>query len=140
MLKANGEKRAVKIIDKLSLEDEEHVRLKFEIDILKNLTHPNIVQLYEIFESKASLYLVTELCDGRELFDEIMDRKNFNEREAAMVIKQVLQAIAYIHGKNVAHRDLKPENLLIDAENGGTIKVIDFGTSYHFGTENRQMT
>ena len=107
---------------------------------MKNLTHPNIVQLYEIFESKASLYLVTELCDGRELFDEIQDRKNFDERDAALVIKQVLQAIAYIHGKNVAHRDLKPENLLIDAENGGAIKVIDFGTSYHFGTENRQMT
>ncbi len=69
-----------------------------------------------------------------------MERKNFSEQAAAQVIKQVLQAIAYIHGKNVAHRDLKPENLLIDTENGGTIKVIDFGTSYHFGSEKTKMT
>jgi calcium-dependent protein kinase len=128
-LKANGEKRAVKIIDKLILEESEHVRLKYEIDILKNLNHPNIVQLYEVFESKSSLYLVTELCDGCELFDEITLRKNFNENQAAEVIKQVLNAIAYCHSKNVAHRDLKPENLLIDTNNRNSIKVIDFGTS-----------
>ena len=75
ILRANNEERAVKIIDKLTLQEDEHVRLKCEIDILKNLNHPNIVQLYEIFESKSSLYLVTELCDGCELFDEIIERK-----------------------------------------------------------------
>jgi len=78
-LKANGEKRAVKIIDKLSLEDTERVRLKYEIDILKNLNHPNIVRLYEIFESKSSIFLVTELCDGCELFDEITKQQHFTE-------------------------------------------------------------
>ncbi len=117
-LKANNEKRAVKIIDKMAMEKEEHIRMRYEIDILKNLNHPNIVQLYEIFESKANLYLVTELCDGIELFDEITKRRNFNEQEAAEVIKQVLNAISYCHSKHVAHRDLKPENLLIDAAGG----------------------
>ena len=54
--------------------DQERVRLKYEIDILKNLNHPNIVRLYEVYENKSSIFLVTELCDGVELFDEIAKR------------------------------------------------------------------
>jgi len=76
--------------------------------------------------------LVTELCEGRELFDEIIERKKFSEAEAAIVIKQILQAIAYCHEQKVAHRDLKPENILINPKEKGTIKVIDFGTSHVF--------
>ena len=114
------------------LENEERMRLKYEIDILKNLNHPNIVRLYEVYENKSSLLIVTELAEGVELFDEISKRKKFNELEAAVVIKQIIQAIAYCHHVNVAHRDLKPENLLIDTNNKGNIKVIDFGTSHHY--------
>jgi calcium-dependent protein kinase len=95
--------------------DQQKVRLKYEVDILKNLNHPNIVRLYEVFEDKNVIHLVTELCDGRELFDEIQSRKRFTELEAAIVTRQILQAIAYCHDQNVAHRDLKPENILIDA-------------------------
>lgn len=130
--KASGDVRAVKMIDKLAMDEVERVRLKYEIDILKNLTHPNIVRLYEVYESKSSIYLVTELCDGRELFDEISDRDKLREIEAAHVLKQLLQAIAYCHGQQIAHRDLKPENILIDVKNKGAIKVIDFGTSHHY--------
>jgi len=72
--KSTGEFRAVKIIDKLNMGDQERVRLKYEIDILKNLNHPNIVRLYEVYENKSSIFLVTELCDGVELFDEIAKR------------------------------------------------------------------
>mmetsp|Transcript_16007 Transcript_16007/g.20244 ORF Transcript_16007/g.20244 Transcript_16007/m.20244 type:complete len:105 (+) Transcript_16007:203-517(+) len=85
--KSSGEIRAVKMIDKLVLDEEEQVRLKYEIDILKNLTHPNIVKLYEVYESKSLIYLVTELCDGCELFDEISKRDHFSEVEAAVVLK-----------------------------------------------------
>ena len=112
------------------MNDGEKIRLKYEIDILKNLVHPNIVRLYEVFEDKNSMFLVTELCDGQELFDEIISRQRFREIEAAIVTKQLLQAISYCHEKNVAHRDLKPENVLIDRKNAGAIKVIDFGTSH----------
>lgn len=112
------------------MDDKEKIRLKYEIDILKNLDHPNIVKLYEVFEDKHYIYLVTELCTGGELFDEILKRKQFAEKDAAPVIKQVLSAIAYCHGENVAHRDLKPENILLNAKNNSDIvKVIDFGTS-----------
>ena len=119
--------------------DQERVRLKYEIDILKNLNHPNIVRLYEVYENKSSIFLVTELCDGVELFDEIAKRQKFSELEAAIVTKQILQAIAYCHAQNVAHRDLKPENVLIDTKNKGSIKVIDFGTSHAYDTENHTM-
>ena len=70
-LKANREPRAVKIIDKLELDQAERTRLANEIEILKQLVHPNIVRLYEVYENKSKIYMVTELCDGCELFEEI---------------------------------------------------------------------
>ena len=74
------------------------MRLQYEIEILKNLNHPNIVRLYEVYESKSNIHIVTELCDGVELFNEIITQDNLTEHEAAKVTKQVLQAIAYCHG------------------------------------------
>lgn len=74
-------------MDKLKMSAKEKIRLKYEIDILKNLDHPNIVKLYEVFEDKNSIYLVTEICSGGELFDEIIVRHSFNERDAAVVMK-----------------------------------------------------
>ena len=73
--RATGEVRAVKIIDKLNLEESEKIRLKYEIDILKNLSHPNIVRLFEVYENNSSILLVTELCEGNELFEEISKRR-----------------------------------------------------------------
>ena len=96
--KQSGHEFAVKIIDKLALGNNEQSRLKYEIDILKNLTHPNIVRLFEIYENKSALFLVTEFCEGTELFDVIIDKKYFEEAEAAKVLKQILQAISYCHG------------------------------------------
>ena len=61
--------------------------MRYEIDILKNLTHPNILRLYEVFEDKKQIYLVTEFCSGGELFDEIINRKTLNEKDSAIIIK-----------------------------------------------------
>ena len=83
--------------------------------------------------------MVTELCEGCELFDEISKRETFTELDAAHVTKQLLQAIAYCHGQNIAHRDLKPENVLIDIKNRGIIKLIDFGTSHHYDSKDNIM-
>lgn len=88
--KATGEVCAVKIINQFEMSQQEKVRLQYEIDILKNLNHPNIVRLYEVFQDKKQIYLVTELCEGRELFDEIIDRKTFTEAEASIVSRQIL--------------------------------------------------
>lgn len=73
--------------------------------------------------------MVTELCNGGELFDEIIARGRFEEKDAAVILKQLLSAINYCHRKNVCHRDLKPENILLDSNDKQTIKLIDFGTS-----------
>lgn len=137
--KRNNEMRAVKIIDKLQLEEADRVRLKYEIEILKNLNHPNIVRLYEVYENRSTIFMVQELCSGCELFEEIVQRRHFTENEAAIVLKQILQAISYCHQMDIAHRDLKPENILIDVADRGSIKVIDFGTSHHFDKAAKEM-
>lgn len=129
MFKKTKEVRAVKIIDKERMDEQERVRLKYEVEILKNLYHANIVRIYEVYENETTIFIVTELCEGKELFEEISSRKKFNEKEAAIVTKQILQAIAYCHDQKICHRDLKPENILIDTANNGAIKIIDFGTS-----------
>ena len=96
------------------------------------LDHPNIIKLYEIFEDNDRYYLITELCKGGELFDEIAKEGSFSEQKAAGIIKQILMSVAYCHDKNVVHRDLKPENVLIDKEQNNTLKIIDFGTATQF--------
>lgn len=79
--------RAVKIMRKNKIQKSDWTRLKYEIDILKNLDHPNILRLYEVFEDKQCIYLVTEICDGGELFDEIVARNRFEEKDAAPIMK-----------------------------------------------------
>ena len=79
------------------IKKEEQVRLRYEIDILRNLDHPNILRLHEVFEDKKQIYLVTEYCNGGELFDEIIARGRFEEKDAAQIIRQVLSAIGYCH-------------------------------------------
>ena len=69
---------------------EEEKSFKYEINILKQLDHPNIIKLYEIFEDQNRYYLITELCKGGELFDEIINQGVFSENIAAGIIKQVL--------------------------------------------------
>mmetsp|Transcript_36748 Transcript_36748/g.27201 ORF Transcript_36748/g.27201 Transcript_36748/m.27201 type:complete len:212 (-) Transcript_36748:675-1310(-) len=119
------------------MDKKEKVRLQFEIDILRNLDHPNIVKLYEVFEDKNYIYLVTELCTGGELFDEIIVKQHFSEVDAAKVIQQVLSAVSYCHKNKVVHRDLKPENILLDSKNNDIIKIIDFGTSQVFSPDTK---
>ena len=72
---------------------EERVRLKYEVDILKNMNHQNIVRLYEVYENKSWIYLVTEFCEGVVLIDEITKPKAFDEARAAHVIRQILSAV-----------------------------------------------
>ena len=72
------------------MDKQEKVRLEYEVEILKHLNHPNSVRRFEVYENKDNIFLVQELCDGRELFDEISNRKKFSEMEAAIVTKQIL--------------------------------------------------
>ena len=104
-----------------------------EINLLREMDHPNIVKLLEAYQDKKRYFIITEMCTGGELFDQIIKRPYYSERDAATVMKQVFQAIAYCHANKIVHRDLKPENLLLESEGESSqIKVIDFGTSQKF--------
>lgn len=74
--------------------------------------------------------MITELCQGGELFDKLASEKNFTEKKAAEIMKQVLSAVTYCHERKIIHRDLKLENILLETKSANSnIKVIDFGTS-----------
>ena len=132
--KKTGEIRACKQLSKLNISDL--VKFRREIDILIKTDHPNIIKLYDVFESNHNLYLVMEECNGGELFDRITDHieneEMYTEKEAADILLQVMSAVEYCHNNGICHRDLKPENLLYlkkGDEKDNPLKVIDFGLS-----------
>jgi len=125
----DGQMYAIKIIDKKALKGKED-SLENEIRVLKRLDHRNVVKLLEAYESRTCVYLVMELVTGGELFDRIVEKGSYSEKDAADLIKQVLSAVAYMHNEGVVHRDLKPENLLYySAETDSKIMISDFGLS-----------
>ena len=128
--------RAMKIINKSSnISAEDDKEIFNEINILRTLDHPNILKIFEFYSNKESYSIVTELCSGGELFQEIVDKGPFNENYSAYVMFQILSAINYCHNMKIVHRDLKPENILIvdrDKNNYPRIKICDFGTSKMF--------
>jgi calcium/calmodulin-dependent protein kinase I len=126
--KQTGESFAIKIVTKSKLTQEDETALKDEIAVLKELKHPNIIQLYDVYEERDFYYLVTEQMAGGELFDRIVQKSYYNEKEARDVCKILFEAMAYCHSHKVAHRDLKPENLLLlSSDNDSNIKIADFG-------------
>ena len=126
--KKTGEKVAIKILEKSKIQDQgDRERISREIHILKIIRHPNIVQLYEIFEDEEKLYLIMEYMPNGELFDHIVKSKKLKENEASRFFQQIIEGIEYIHKLKIVHRDLKPENLLLDDK--FNIKIVDFGLS-----------
>lgn len=111
--KATGEKYAVKVIAKAKLTEEDESALKDEIAVLHELRHENIIRCYDVFPESKHYYMVTEMMVGGELFDRIVQKSYYNEKEARDVCVILFKAIQYCHQKKVAHRDLKPENLLL---------------------------
>ncbi|XP_003474814.1 calcium/calmodulin-dependent protein kinase type 1G isoform X2 [Cavia porcellus] len=104
--------------------------LENEIAVLKKIKHENIVTLEDIYESTTHYYLVMQLVSGGELFDRILERGVYTEKDASVVIRQVLAAVKYLHENGIVHRDLKPENLLyLTPEENSKIMITDFGLS-----------
>ncbi|KXS21883.1 Pkinase-domain-containing protein [Gonapodya prolifera JEL478] len=133
-----GMKYAAKIIQKKYLKEHRFQDLVHkEVAVLRKIRHENIVSLVEFFETPETYYLIFELATGGELFDKILEihdsqaeQGSFTEREAAVIIATVTNALAYLHDLGIVHRDIKPENLLFKTKDASSpLTIVDFGIS-----------
>ncbi|GMP31921.1 hypothetical protein CsSME_00005931 [Camellia sinensis var. sinensis] len=132
--KSNGNRVAVKRIEKnkmvlpIAVED-----VKREVKILQALTgHENVVQFYNAYEDDSYVFIVMELCEGGELLDRILSKKNsrYSEKDAAVIVRQMLKVAAECHLHGLVHRDMKPENFLFKSKKEDSpLKATDFGLS-----------
>ncbi|XP_002521658.2 calcium-dependent protein kinase 28 [Ricinus communis] len=132
--KANGDRVAVKKIEKnkmvlpIAVED-----VKREVKILQELAgHENVVHFYNAFEDDSFVYIVMELCEGGELLDRILLKKDsrYTEKDAAVIVRQMLKVAAECHLHGLVHRDMKPENFLFKStKDDSPLKATDFGLS-----------
>eukprot|EP00929_Paragymnodinium_shiwhaense_P046886 TRINITY_DN23838_c0_g1_i1.p1 TRINITY_DN23838_c0_g1~~TRINITY_DN23838_c0_g1_i1.p1 ORF type:complete len:1778 (-),score=399.41 TRINITY_DN23838_c0_g1_i1:81-5414(-) len=128
--KKHGREVAVKRISCVNLSEQRRQMLVSEVRIFLQVSHRNIVQLYEVYESEVdqAVLLVMELCTGKELFERLAESQWYSEFDAARVAKQMLDAVAYLHSQNVCHRDLKLENWLYEnPSHTARLKLCDFG-------------
>jgi len=129
---------AMKVINKDPNNELDEQEIRNEIDILKKLSHPNIVKIYEFYISNSHYYIVTEFCRDGELFSYIKNK--YSERQLAVLFYQVFSGLWYLHDNKILHRDIKLENIMIsqkekDNETGEELfwaKIIDFGTAKIF--------
>ncbi|XP_019192740.1 PREDICTED: phosphoenolpyruvate carboxylase kinase 2-like [Ipomoea nil] len=131
-LPATAQSFACKTIQKsLLLDPTDRDCLEKEPKILQLFTGAaNILQLFKVYEDEDYLHLVTELCDGGDLYERV-SRGPLSEPSAASVFRQLMSAISCCHRAGVAHRDVKPDNVLFDAQ--GNLKLADFGSAEWFG-------
>jgi len=111
-----------------NLSEEDISSIDKEIDVLRTLKHPNIIELHEVFKGECEYYIVTELVQGGELFDRIVTKMHYTELEARDLIKIFISTMHFMHSNDICHRDLKPENLLLVSEDDDSeVKIADFG-------------
>ena len=124
--KTDGAEFAIKYIDKTVLKKDDEAMLESECAVLKQVNHPNIVRLFEIYYTPEKLILVMEFVDGGEMLEKLKEAERYNEMDAAQTVHKITEALVYIHEKGIAHRDLKPENLLL-THGDEAVKIVDFG-------------
>eukprot|EP00842_Homolaphlyctis_polyrhiza_P004792 jgi/Hompol1/5313/HPOL_004326-RA len=123
---------AIKIISKENLDPDSDLKksdlnrkLEREITIMKLIQHPNVMQLYDVYETGKELFLVLEHVEGGELFDYLVKKGRLSETEAVGFFQQIIMGVEFCHRHLICHRDLKPENLLLDKDRN--VKIADFG-------------
>merc|ERR1719300_1771657 len=127
--KTDRKQFAVKIIHKKRLKkSREQAALDREVEIMRTVKHQYCVTLEAIYETPNHLYLVLEYCKGGELFEMIVQQGQYTESQASAVVRQVTQALHYLHSVGIVHRDVKPENiLLVESSPDSIVKLSDFG-------------
>ena len=133
-----GNTVAMKVIKKDKENELDEQEIRNEIDILKKLSHPNIVKIYEFFISENHYYIITEYCKDGELFNYIKNK--YSERQLAVLFYQVFSGLWYLHENKILHRDIKLENIMISEKEKDNstgeelfwVKIIDFGTAKLF--------
>lgn len=126
--KRTGEKAAVKVVDRARLTETREAALKQEVALMKKLDHPHVVKLIEFYEEEKNFFVVIELCEGGELFERIVEKTIYTEKEARELCRILFSALAYCHAENIVHRDIKPQNLLMVSPScDSRCKIADFG-------------
>ncbi|KAJ6218104.1 hypothetical protein RDWZM_009261 [Blomia tropicalis] len=127
---------ALKVLFKSQLMNSNlHYQLKREIEIQSHLVHPNILRLFGYFYDDTRVYLILEYAQKGELYRQLKELGRFEEKQAAIYLLQLINALRYCHERNVIHRDIKPENILIGSK--GELKIADFGWCVHAPSSRR---
>lgn len=133
-VRKTGRNCVIKTMKKSGIEDQD--RFVQEIELQAELDHPNILRIHEVFEDGEHVHLVLSPCQGGEVLEALDNVGCFNEGDAWVIMKQLLAAMCYMHGRHVAHRDLKLDNLLLKYKDvtvkENTMKLIDFGLAGHY--------
>ena len=137
--KKTNKKVAIKIMSKSNMANDDLELVRTEIEILKICQHPNIIQLYDVFENINYFYIIMEYCSGGDLFS-YLEKRNFRlpENQACKFMHKMCAAIYYIHQYGIAHRDLKPENVLMTSKDeNADLRILDFGLSKIIGPDEK---
>ncbi|NXS55322.1 MYLK2 kinase, partial [Brachypteracias leptosomus] len=134
--KQTGLKLAAKVIRKQGAKDKEMVLL--EIDVMNQLNHRNLIQLYDAIETPREIILFMEYIEGGELFERIIDDDyHLTEVDCMVFVRQICEGIRFMHHMRVLHLDLKPENILCVAATGHMVKIIDFGLARRYNPQEK---
>lgn len=127
--KLHGEAVAVKAFELCGISKEDRNFLRNELEVFLTLDHPHIMRLRDIYEDAHRVTMVTEILEGGDLLERIVQLNGYSEGDAAQATSQMLRAVLYMHNLDIVHRDIKCEHFLYDTLEGRHLKLIDFGFS-----------
>lgn len=117
---------------------DERRNVEREVEVMRRLRHPRLIQLYDAYEWGKYMCVVLELITGGELFERVIDEDFvLTERACTVFMRQICEGIEFVHRQNILHLDMKPENILCLTKTGNRIKIIDFGLARFYDPEKK---